>query len=310
MRYGGDTRRWEDLFLAWGRHIKAHVGERTAARYAMSIKQIVKWLAGRRLAEIDRALIGEVVNGRRAARAGNATIRRDLTALSSALTYAETSGWLPETWVNPTLSWRRMTKERRDPITLPRPQDVALVLAEAGGMAGIIRAARATGARQDELVRANRGDLDGARKTLTIQRGKGNKRRTIDVAWCWDLFAGLPAGIADKALLLDPDTGERWVDVSARFHRLTARVARLAEKDGHPFVRFRFHDLRHLFAVEFLRDGRGSIYDLQRHLGHSSIKVTEMYLEHLTPEQAERAKSMRRSAQNPEHERGSSQISR
>jgi integrase/recombinase XerD len=48
--------------------------------------------------------------------------------------------------------------------------------------------------------------------------------------------------------------------------------------------RFRFHDLRHLHAVEWLRSGR-SIYALQQRLGHSSIKVTEMYLGYLTPQE-------------------------
>ncbi len=52
---------------------------------------------------------------------------------------------------------------------------------------------------------------------------------------------------------------------------------------------FRFHDLRHWFAVDYLRRG-GNIYDLQKELGHSSIQTTEMYLDFLTPEQQRGAK--------------------
>jgi len=48
--------------------------------------------------------------------------------------------------------------------------------------------------------------------------------------------------------------------------------------------------LRHVFAVNYLRAG-GSIYDLQQVLGHSSVKVTEMYLAFLTPEEAQNAKA-------------------
>jgi integrase/recombinase XerD len=47
---------------------------------------------------------------------------------------------------------------------------------------------------------------------------------------------------------------------------------------------FTFHQLRHLHAVEWLKSGR-SIYDLQKRLGHRSIKTTEIYLEFLTPEE-------------------------
>ena len=44
------------------------------------------------------------------------------------------------------------------------------------------------------------------------------------------------------------------------------------------------HDLRHKFAVDYLRKG-GSIYQLQQYLGHASIRTTEGYLAYVTPEQ-------------------------
>jgi integrase/recombinase XerD len=59
-----------------------------------------------------------------------------------------------------------------------------------------------------------------------------------------------------------------------------------------PFRPFRFHDLRHLHAVNWLKDGR-SIYVLQRRLGHASIKTTEFYCEFLTPEEDMIAKGLR-----------------
>jgi integrase/recombinase XerD len=62
-------------------------------------------------------------------------------------------------------------------------------------------------------------------------------------------------------------------------------VARKAQKAAQDFQPFRFHDLRHLFAVEFLRAKRGTLYDLQMLLGHDSVTTTEIYLEHLTPDQ-------------------------
>jgi integrase len=55
------------------------------------------------------------------------------------------------------------------------------------------------------------------------------------------------------------------------------------------FVRFRFHDLRHLFAVRYLQNG-GSIYALQGIMGHTSVKTTEIYLAYLTPDQQLKSK--------------------
>jgi integrase len=42
--------------------------------------------------------------------------------------------------------------------------------------------------------------------------------------------------------------------------------------------KFRIHDLRHRFAVRWLQAG-GDIYALKLHLGHSSVKTTEIYLQ-------------------------------
>lgn len=56
-------------------------------------------------------------------------------------------------------------------------------------------------------------------------------------------------------------------------------------KAGRRFRRFQAHDLRHKFAVDYLRrpDSAG-IYRLKELLGHRSIKTTEIYLDFLDPE--------------------------
>ncbi|RSV20065.1 site-specific integrase [Sphingomonas sp. ABOLG] len=72
---------------------------------------------------------------------------------------------------------------------------------------------------------------------------------------------------------------------------LHARAEKRAAKACIPYRRFSFHHLRHLFAVEYLREGKGGFYDLSRELGHSSVKTTEIYLAYLTPEQAARAQT-------------------
>jgi hypothetical protein len=56
---------------------------------------------------------------------------------------------------------------------------------------------------------------------------------------------------------------------------------RQADRD---FVRFGFHDLRHLHALEWLLSGR-SIYALRQRLGHDSLKTTEVHLKYLAPEE-------------------------
>ena len=82
-----------------------------------------------------------------------------------------------------------------------------------------------------------------------------------------------------------------WVSsqFGATARRLASKWSQKWSHRGHPFVRFKFHDLRHLFAVRYLRDG-GGIYALQGILGHTSVKTTEIYLAFLTPDQQHAAK--------------------
>ena len=83
--------------------------------------------------------------------------------------------------------------------------------------------------------------------------------------------------------------GERFVNPASNFQRVRRAAAQKSSQRGGGFKAFRFHDLRHLFAVEYLRDGRGSIYQLQQVLGHTTIRVTEGYLDYLAPDERERA---------------------
>jgi integrase/recombinase XerD len=127
--------------------------------------------------------------------------------------------------------------------------------------------------------------LDLSAKRLTVI-GKGNKIRAVDLEPFEgvDVFASLPPGLGDAPLFWH-DNGQPYSTVASRFNFL---VRQLAERHT-DFRRFRFHDLRHLHAVEWLRSGR-SIYSLQQRLGHSSIQVTEGYLKYLTGDEQQVAK--------------------
>jgi len=83
--------------------------------------------------------------------------------------------------------------------------------------------------------------------------------------------------------------GEPYRNVASRFRQLVLSAQKTAQEAGRQFRPFRFHDLRHLFAVEYLKGG-GSLYALQKIMGHSSVKVTEMYLDYLTPQEADKAR--------------------
>lgn len=279
--YGEHRRTFAEVYADWAIWVVQAVSPKTVKRYAVSLGMLEPHLADKHLDEVTGKLVIEIIRARQAGGTSNATIRRDLGALSSVMTFAKQNEWCTE---NPVAGRLDMARERRDPIVLPRPEDIERLIARAPGMLkDMIRAAVATGCRQDELVSARRSQLDLAAKTLTVV-GKGNKLRVVDLVPFdgVEVFAALPAG----ELLFWHGNGERYNNVATQFTKLAASLAK-----KHPeFRRFRFHDLRHLHAVEWLRSGR-SLYDLQKRLGHASITMSEGYCKFLTPDQERASKA-------------------
>lgn len=283
VHHGEARRSWHEAVTAWIRHAKGTISSNTLKRYAVSLKQVESLLAAHSISSIDGKAIGSLMEARRASGATHATLNRDLTAVSAVLTFAEAMGWREG---NPTLSKRRLNRERRDPIYLPTDESIRMVLdACTPEFRAMMLAARYTGCRQAELADLKWGQyrfgLRGERPTLDII-GKGNKRRTIRLAdWIPDFVPEAPA----EGFIFCKKDGTPFTKPSQDFAHFRRKVER-----SPGFKRFRFHDLRHLFAVEALRGGMG-IYALSKHMGHSSVTVTEIYLSFLTGDEANQARA-------------------
>jgi integrase/recombinase XerD len=283
------------------------VGNSTQDRYYCSLDQIDEHLSGKRLPEITGELVGEIVKARRAQGVSSATIKRDLVALSAVMNAAVAEGWID---ANPVLPRLKNIKEKRDPIVLPERAHIDLVIARAPGMvADLIEAAIRTGAREDELLKLRRQDIDHDRRQMAVRRlgkggPKGGKTRVVDLTPFdgYGHLRALPAyAKSDLVFWHQPSlprklkdgrrtaAGEDYKNFASQFAEIVRRTEAWAKENSVPFRRFKFHDLRHYHAVEFLKSGR-DIYDLQKRLGHSSVKVTEMYLAYLTAEEERVAK--------------------
>lgn len=282
--YGDARRTFDEAMAAWADFIKDNVSAKSVTRYGSSLAQLAPWLQGKDILDVDIRLISSMIEGRKKADGiTNATMKRDLVALSSVMKFAFTKGWVPS---NPVVAMFGVLKERRNPIRLPEMADIQRVIARApGNMASLIDAAWRLGCRIEELTSAKRTQVDHGRKQLTVI-GKGNKLRVLDAVpfGAYDVLRGLPAAIG-AAPLFWHHGGEPYRNLSSRFAWLVKELAE-AHSDFRPF---RFHDLRHYHAVAWLKSGR-SIYDLQHRLGHTSIKTTEMYLAYLTSEEIHVAK--------------------
>ena len=275
LRFRGETRRtWQDAVVGWSKAAAADIRPATLKRYLVSLAQMRPYLDDLYIDQISRRTVADIA---RRSGVSNATRRRDLTALSVVLRWCVGHGWRED---NPARDWdRSIIRERRDPITLPSERDIDAVVAQAPGeFARLIRWAQYTGMREEECASLERSQVNVKRGAADLSRTKTNRPRSVPLdARAVGTYAGT-VPYAGKPYVFWHGAGERYLNVASRFAAITARTHR---KDK-TVRRFRFHDLRHWFAVDYLRRG-GGIYDLQKILGHASIKTTEIYLDYLTP---------------------------
>jgi site-specific recombinase XerD len=138
-----------------------------------------------------------------------------------------------------------------------------------------------SGLRISELVALDRDHINLKRREFMV-RGKGQKDRPVFISqdsadWIDKYLAKRQDNV--KPLFIRY-SGNKKVDVSGNYHRLTARsiqrmvarYARLAGITKHVSP----HTLRHSFATDLLMNG-ADLRSVQAMLGHSNIATTQIY---------------------------------
>ena len=165
-------------------------------------------------------------------------------------------------------------KGRSYPADPPTVEEIVAVMRRAGDRTQGLRTRALivllwrAGLRINEALSLTESDLDAARGSILIRRGKGGRRRHVGMdTWAWDhlnqwleVRLALPVG-ALLCVVGGPTAGRPWSATAAR-----ATLRHLAVSAG---VRRRFapHQLRHRHAVEMAHEGVPLVV-IQRHLGH------------------------------------------
>lgn len=135
-----------------------------------------------------------------------------------------------------------------------------------------------TGMRVSELVNLSIDDIDFYYQSITVRNSKNRKTRTINFGK--NLLNTLSIYIKSTQSLFTNCHANR------KFHRLIPLSKRSVSRLVNSIVqrtnirkRVNLHCLRHTFAVHYLNFG-GTIYQLQKLLGHSFISSTIHYLQY------------------------------
>ena len=135
----------------------------------------------------------------------------------------------------------------------------------------LVQAAIYCGARYTELANMRVGDWDQGNGSITVQSGKGRKKRYIFVGDEGShLFSSICSGRPDDERIFLKSNGTMWG--TNHQQKLLARARKAAGIKKH----FSFHLLRHTYGSHYMLSG-GDIFFLQKQLGHSSIETTSRY---------------------------------
>jgi integrase/recombinase XerD len=142
------------------------------------------------------------------------------------------------------------------------------------------------GLRCQEALDLELRDVDREAGTVTIRHGKGNRRRVVGLdppafavleQWLEHRATiGVPRGSKIFCTITRPNVGD---PMGGSYWR--EAIKKLGVRAGIE-KRVHSHGLRHTLAVELMREGVPLLV-IQRQLGHSSLQITERYVNHLEP---------------------------
>jgi site-specific recombinase XerD len=138
-----------------------------------------------------------------------------------------------------------------------------------------------TGMRVFELANLRLDDIDTSGGSILVKRGKGSKQRVVRIGnkaqkALWKYVTLYRRGASDRLFL--NRSGEPLGVTGIKL-----MIRRLGKKVG--VANVHVHRLRHTFAISFLRAG-GDVFSLQYLLGHSTLAMTQRYLQSLNADDA------------------------
>ncbi|MGN7928654.1 phage integrase [Sphingopyxis sp. 22461] len=280
---------------SWIEHYQTGYSTKTWRRYRTSLKMLKPFFGDLAWAEVTRSKLTEYMSARKSEGLSNATINRDLAVMSNIFEHAVDQEWAEENLVLK-LS-KKARREKRLPFTMPTPGMIDATFARMRSTFGeICRFALLTGLRRDEIAQLTWSNVLLDRRQLQLFVTKNRTVRVVTL--CEEAYQILCGRNSREGYVFVTRNGGAYKRVSEMWREVQLRAEKkwneqvVSQLVSHQkFIRFRFHDLRHMFAINYLRDG-GNIYHLQIEMGHSTIRQTEEYLQYLTAEEQVAAKGV------------------
>jgi integrase len=256
--------------------IRATFTPGTVLIYELALKRLQECLGDLPLQEISVRHV-DLYKSRRAPEVSPVTLNIELRTFRAAFNRALSWELIER---SPFAGVTQMRVPSTQPLHLSREGFTALLkVIDEDWFRDLVTIAVCTGLRRGELLNVQWADIDFEHNSLLVQssgdfRTKFGKRRLLPInATVSAILASTP--FEKRTGYVFNDHGKKLLE-STITHKFKCYV-RKAGIDN----RLHFHSLRHTFATWLVKSGV-NLYEVQKLLGHSSIKVTEVYA-HLVP---------------------------
>jgi len=245
---------------------------RTIERYDSIFKSFLPFLRGAYVNEVTAETI-DSYKAKRLKEVSPVSVNVELRMLKAAFSTAKR--WRM-TAQNPFVDISLARIPEQVPLCL-KPEDFQKIIAciREGWFRDVVLFAVLTGMRRGEILNLRWSDVDFGSKTVNIRSSatwntKHGKRRVVPLSETAVLLLSSRVGKSPSEYVFTME--DQKISESTVSHAFK-RYVKAAKLDNQ---KLQFHSLRHTFATWLVQDGV-SIYEVQKLLGHSSVKVTEVY---------------------------------
>ncbi|MFA6029226.1 MAG: tyrosine-type recombinase/integrase [Elusimicrobiota bacterium] len=276
LGFTAKDRALDDFLREYLAYSKGNKAPQSYARDIRILKLFTEFLQVDRLSAVTAARLEAYKAHRREQGNKVSTINRELNTIKAMLNKAVAWGALPQ---DPAKSVQKFREPRRQVRYLSTEEARTAIKAADERLRPILETFLHTGLRRDELIHLTWADIDFKNKVVAIQSKDGwnpKDYETRHIPMTSRLREVLDALPRREDSPLFTNVGGRQLDgnVLSRDFRLLFRRCGIENAS--------VHTLRHTFASHLVMNGT-DIYTVQKLLGHSTIKTTEIYA-HLAPD--------------------------
>lgn len=269
-------RNLKDFIAEYLKFAKGNKAIQSYQRDELTLRHLTDFLQVERLGAVTPSLL-EAYKAQRVEKGTKpSTLNRELNTIKAMFNKAVAWGALAK---NPAVSVRKLKETHRKIRYLSREEVATLIKAAPDRMRPLIETFLHTGFRRDELIHLTWADVDFKNKVVSVQAKDGWHPKDYETRHIpltdrlAEVLREIPKG--DDTHVFKSGVGTP-LDADVLSHNFLRLVRSCGIKNTS------IHTLRHTFASHLVMNSV-DLYTVQKLLGHSSIKTTEIYA-HLAPD--------------------------